>query len=201
MENQVLFIQGAGEGAYQEDEKLAASLQAALGTEYHVVYPKMPDEESPDAAAWIARISQELAALKGQVILVGHSAGGATLLQYLVKEKSLRQLPASFSSRFHIGVLKMSKVRNTRCVRALPHNFLTRCRFTFTIVVTTNGSPLRIWQSMRQKFHKPPCVNSTGAGISSTMIYRTLPPISSDCRIFIEQMGMEMNTSRTERNV
>jgi hypothetical protein len=38
MKKPVLFIQGAGEGAYTEDEKLAASLQAVLGTEYQVLY-------------------------------------------------------------------------------------------------------------------------------------------------------------------
>jgi len=86
MKKQVLFIQGAGEGAYEEDEKLAASLQDALGTEYHVLYPQMPNEESPEDEAWITQISKELASLDGKVILVGHSAGGAVLLKYLLKE-------------------------------------------------------------------------------------------------------------------
>lgn len=31
MKKQVLFIQGGGEGAYKEDEKLAAALQNVLG--------------------------------------------------------------------------------------------------------------------------------------------------------------------------
>jgi uncharacterized protein len=86
MKKQVLFIQGAGKGAYEEDEKLAASLQDALGTEYQVLYPRMPNEESPEDEAWITQISKELAALDGKVILVGHSVGGAVLLKYLLKE-------------------------------------------------------------------------------------------------------------------
>jgi predicted alpha/beta hydrolase family esterase len=86
MKKQVLFIQGAGEGAYEEDEKLAASLQEALGVEYNVIYPKMPDEGDPKDGPWMAKISKELAALDGNVILVGHSAGGAVLLKYLLKE-------------------------------------------------------------------------------------------------------------------
>lgn len=86
MKKQVLFIQGAGEGAYEQDEKLAASLQDALGTEYQVLYPQMPNEESPKDEAWISQMSKELATLDGKVILVGHSAGGAVLLKYLLKE-------------------------------------------------------------------------------------------------------------------
>jgi predicted alpha/beta hydrolase family esterase len=86
MMTQVLFIQGAGEGAYDEDARLAASLQNALGSEYHVRYPKMPDEENPEDAAWMTQIAEELALLEGNVILVGHSAGGAVLLKYLLQE-------------------------------------------------------------------------------------------------------------------
>ncbi len=39
---QVLFVQGGGNGGYEVDAKLAASLQEALGTAYHVRYPRMP---------------------------------------------------------------------------------------------------------------------------------------------------------------
>jgi predicted alpha/beta hydrolase family esterase len=84
---QVLFIQGAGEGAYEEDARLAASLQDALGLEYRVTYPKMPDEENPEDEAWMTQIAEELASLEGHVILVGHSAGGAVLLKYLLKRR------------------------------------------------------------------------------------------------------------------
>jgi uncharacterized protein len=86
MKKQVLFIQGAGEGAYEEDAKLEASLQDALGVEYNIIYPKMPNEENPEDEAWMTQISKELALLEGKVILVGHSAGGAVLLKYLLKE-------------------------------------------------------------------------------------------------------------------
>ncbi len=43
MKKQVLFIQGGGAGAYEADGKLAASLQEALGAEYEVRYPQMPN--------------------------------------------------------------------------------------------------------------------------------------------------------------
>ena len=45
MKKQVLFIQGGGKGAHEADNKLAVSLQDALGDEYNVVYPKMPEED------------------------------------------------------------------------------------------------------------------------------------------------------------
>ena len=40
----VLFVQGGGQGAYNEDAALAASLERALGGEYEVHFPRMPDE-------------------------------------------------------------------------------------------------------------------------------------------------------------
>jgi uncharacterized protein len=87
MKKQVLFIQGAGEGAYEEDAKLANSLQDALGIEYYVLYPKMPEEEDQGYEAWKAQISKELAALNDKVFLVGHSLGTSMLLKYLAEEE------------------------------------------------------------------------------------------------------------------
>jgi len=87
MKKQVLFIQGGGEGAYAEDEKLAVSLQHALGAEYNVVYPHMPDEDDPQYTTWAAQISEEQAALGDKAIIVGHSVGGAVLLRHLSEAK------------------------------------------------------------------------------------------------------------------
>jgi len=79
----VLFVQGGGEGAHAIDASLAASLQKALGAEYDVRYPQMPDESNPDQQTWRVKIASELEKLEGRVILVGHSVGGSTLLKYL----------------------------------------------------------------------------------------------------------------------
>jgi serine hydrolase len=87
MKKQVLFIQGAGDGAYEEDEKLANSLQDLLGMEYHVQYPRMPEQEDQGYEAWKAQISRELATLDDNLILVGHSVGTSMLLKYLAEEK------------------------------------------------------------------------------------------------------------------
>ena len=87
MRKQALFVHGGGQGAYEEDKKLAANLRNTLGSAYDVRYPKMPDEDSPEYEAWKNRISKELAALDGAVILVGHSAGAPILLKYLSEEE------------------------------------------------------------------------------------------------------------------
>src|ERR687898_637663 len=58
MKKRVLFIHGGGEGAYEEDRKLAPSLQDALGAAYDVRCPQMPDEDRPEYAAWRDRISR-----------------------------------------------------------------------------------------------------------------------------------------------
>ncbi len=96
MQKQVLFIQGGGEGAYAVDEKLAASLQRALGAEYNVVYPRMPDEDDPQYETWAAQIAEEQAALDDKAIIVGHSVGGAVLLRHLSEAKSDRPLAGIF---------------------------------------------------------------------------------------------------------
>jgi len=87
MKQYVLFIQGAGEGAYAGDGKLVADFQAALGAAYDVQYPKMPNEEAPEYAPWKSQIVKELAMFDGEVLLVGHSLGASILLKYLTEEK------------------------------------------------------------------------------------------------------------------
>ncbi len=83
----ILFLQGGNAGAYDEDTKLAASLQKALGSSYTVHYPRMPNEGAPEYASWGPKIAEELAALDGAVMLVGHSVGAALLFQYVAEVK------------------------------------------------------------------------------------------------------------------
>lgn len=92
---QVLFIQGGGEGGYAADAKLAASLQAALGAAYNVRYPQMPDEDAPDFG-WGHQIDKEIAAIKGEVTLVGHSLGASILLKYLAENEVKNQIRGIF---------------------------------------------------------------------------------------------------------
>lgn len=87
MTNYVLFIHGAGEGAYEADALLVASLQNALGSAYEVRYPQMPEEDSAAFADWTAQIAAELATIDAPVSFVGHSVGGSVLLKYLAEEQ------------------------------------------------------------------------------------------------------------------
>lgn len=46
----------------------------------------MAKESDPDYQRWKPQIRKELAAVRGQVLLVGHSLGGSFLLKYLSEE-------------------------------------------------------------------------------------------------------------------
>lgn len=96
MSKPVLFIHGAGTGAYAADRLLADSLQGALGHGYEVQCPQMPDEEDAPYPAWKAEIDARLAAMKGSVTLVGHSVGGSVLLKYLYDQRSPPRLAGLF---------------------------------------------------------------------------------------------------------
>ena len=83
----VLFVHGGGGEAFEGDGALVRSLREALGPDFCVEYPEMPDADAPEFGAWSARISYELTALDGRVILVGHSLGGSVLLKHLSEER------------------------------------------------------------------------------------------------------------------
>lgn len=86
MTTHVVFIQGGGEGAHDEDRALAASLQRRLGARYVVNFPKMPNEGAPEYAAWTPRITEEIARSDSDPVLVGHSVGAYMLVKYLSEE-------------------------------------------------------------------------------------------------------------------
>lgn len=93
----VLFVQGGGKGAYDEDAALAASLERALGGgEYEIHFPRMPDEADPNVKSWKRKISAELSRLHGKVSLVGHSVGGSMLLKYLSEEEVTKPVGGLF---------------------------------------------------------------------------------------------------------
>ena len=92
----VLFVQGAGEGAYAADAALAESLQSALGAAYRVRYPKMPNEESPDYVSWKSTLVQEISAIGDGATLVAHSAGATILITSLAESGSSVEITGLF---------------------------------------------------------------------------------------------------------
>jgi predicted alpha/beta hydrolase family esterase len=92
----VLFIHGAGAGAYAEDRLLADSLQRALGADCEVQCPQMPDEDNAAYPAWKAEIESRLAAMQGPVALVGHSVGASVVLKFLCDRPPPRQIAGAF---------------------------------------------------------------------------------------------------------
>lgn len=96
MKRHVLFIHGAGEGAYEEDARMVVSLRSELAADYEVRYPKMPEADGPEYGTWRELISRELAALDGEVVLAGHSLGASILLKYLSEEEAKRPVAGLF---------------------------------------------------------------------------------------------------------
>ena len=93
---QVLFVHGAGGEAFEEDAALVRSLREALGPDFVVEYPEMPDADAPKFGTWSARISYELSALDDGVILVGHSLGASILLKHLSEERVQKPIAGVF---------------------------------------------------------------------------------------------------------
>jgi serine hydrolase len=93
MTTHVIFIQGAGRGAYEEDKALATNLQTGLGPDYAVHYPAMPNEEDAQYDQWKRHIAHEVATVHGPIMLVGHSVGASILMKCMSALK-LAQPPA-----------------------------------------------------------------------------------------------------------
>ena len=95
----ILFIHGAGGGAYEADKQLVHALRSHLGSEYEIRYPHMPDEENAPFELWKQVIKDEIATLGEKVILVGHSVGASVIAKYLSQD----EVPGSVS-----GVMLLS---------------------------------------------------------------------------------------------
>ncbi|MFI0417343.1 alpha/beta fold hydrolase [Spongiactinospora sp. 9N601] len=91
---QALFVHGAGQGAYVADGELVARLRQALGPGHEIRYPAMPNEGEPDHAKWKQRIIEEMAAMSGPLVLIGHSLGGSVLVKCLAEIEPPRPIAA-----------------------------------------------------------------------------------------------------------
>jgi predicted alpha/beta hydrolase family esterase len=109
MSKNVLFIHGAGDGGYKEDELLAASLRKELGPAYKVHFPIMSQEETESffGSDWPKQIGEKISAIKGEVILVGHSLGASMLLKYLTE---MTKISKTRIGRTRIGRTRIDKI-------------------------------------------------------------------------------------------
>lgn len=98
MSNHVLFIQGGGNGGYEADAVLVASLRKTLSAAYKVDYPKLlSDETKPNfGLRWLEQIGRAISSVRGEVILVGHSLGASMLLKYLSENKIEKDIAGIF---------------------------------------------------------------------------------------------------------
>lgn len=92
----VLFIRGGGgEASYKADARLVASLRTCLGSCYLVHYPDMPGN-SALSSEWMRQVDKEIAAINGEMILVGHSFGGSVLLKFLSENRINKKVVGIF---------------------------------------------------------------------------------------------------------
>ncbi|HEY5825186.1 MAG TPA: alpha/beta hydrolase [Cyclobacteriaceae bacterium] len=97
MKRQILFIHSAGPQETGEGSSgLVTYLLNELGDEFEIRHPLMPEPENPRYEAWKAKLDKELLALKGEVILIGHSLGGSVILKFLSEEKCSNTIAGLF---------------------------------------------------------------------------------------------------------
>jgi predicted alpha/beta hydrolase family esterase len=96
MNKHILFIQGGGDGGYEADKELVASLQKALGKGYDINYPEIKSDESASDFGWTQQIGNKLYEAKGDIILVGHSFGASMILKYLSENSINKKVDGIF---------------------------------------------------------------------------------------------------------
>lgn len=97
MKKEVLFVHCAGpQGHHEGSDFLISHLRNALGDEYEIHTPKMPDPENPHYNLWSRKLKKELNAMEGEKILIGHSLGGSVLLKYLSEEEPRKNIAGLF---------------------------------------------------------------------------------------------------------
>jgi hypothetical protein len=88
----ILFIQGGGKGAYNADKELVGRVGKALGDQYEIIFPKMPDESDPEYEKYKIKIEEELNKINSDLILAGHSLGACFLLKYISESKIKKEI-------------------------------------------------------------------------------------------------------------
>jgi predicted alpha/beta hydrolase family esterase len=126
----------------------------------------------------MAQIATELASLDGRVLLAGHSAGGAVLLKYLLKE----DIAQSIAGIFLISIPHWDPEDEEGEEYALEKGFASRLPIGVPIFLYHSRDdewvPFAHLAIYAEKSHRQPSVNSMGVGINLTMIYLKWQQIS-----------------------
>ncbi|SKD09453.1 hypothetical protein SAMN05660461_5342 [Chitinophaga ginsengisegetis] len=151
MRKQVLFIQGGGDGGYEADAKLVASLQQALGEDYQVIYPQMQTDDAAPDFGWIKQIGEAIGNLRNEVILVAHSLGASLLLKYLAENESPERPAGIFlvSTPFWSG--KAEWVQGLKLQEDFPENLPKNSRIFFYHCRDDEEVPFNHFTSYRHK--------------------------------------------------
>ncbi|WP_161662288.1 alpha/beta hydrolase [Pedobacter sp. V48] len=86
MDYTILLIQGAGEVTSAQEQIIVAALKSKLGDGFTIIYPPMPDADTPTYLAWESVLTTNLEYLSEKVILLGHSLGASIILKHFSRE-------------------------------------------------------------------------------------------------------------------
>ncbi|MEQ8284169.1 alpha/beta hydrolase [Thalassospira sp.] len=104
MHRDFIFIHSAGNQDGQNGSKpFLGRLETALARQFKMIAPDMPDPELPDCTKWLDEIGQALSDLRPGSILLGHSLGGSTILQYLARNPQILGENSSLSAAFIVA--------------------------------------------------------------------------------------------------
>lgn len=78
---------------------LAAHVASVVGPNQPLLAPQMPSPADPSCTAWQSCLEQHLATVRTEVVLIGHSLGGAVLLKLL----SETSVPVTIAGLFLIA--------------------------------------------------------------------------------------------------
>lgn len=96
MKKQILFIQGGGDNGYESDKSLVRSFQEEIGNNYTIHYPELNSDESAPDFGWLKEIEKEIAKMKSDFFLVGHSLGASMLLKFLSENPAAKNIKGVF---------------------------------------------------------------------------------------------------------
>ncbi len=91
----ILFVQGAGEGAHPWDQPMVDNFRAALPGE-NIAYPVLQGLETVDWPLAKRELLDALGGLKDGGSIVAHSLGGAAVLKLLSEVKVAKKIAALF---------------------------------------------------------------------------------------------------------